>query len=105
VRLLVHEAVEADPFQQLPRAVAVGVERAFQYADREQHVVERAFPREQRRILEHDANAGARSGHRRAADGNAAGRYRLQAADHHQESALAAAGGPEDRDKLPAWHA
>jgi hypothetical protein len=45
VRLLVHEAVEADPLQQQLRTRAIGIQRPLQDTEREQHVVERALPR------------------------------------------------------------
>ena len=100
VRLFVGEAMQPDAIEQRVRRVVVVVDRALQDADREQHVVERALPRQQGRILEHDADAGARTGHRSAVDDDAAGGHRLKASDHHQQRALAAAGGTENGDEL-----
>src|SRR5260370_6963062 len=96
MRLLVREVVETNAFEQLPRAVAIGVQRALEDADREQYVVECALPRQQCRILKHDADAGARPGHRGTIDGDMAGCDRLEPPHHHPYSGLPPPGRPKD---------
>jgi hypothetical protein len=65
-------------------------DRPFGREEGKQHVVERALPRQQGRILEHDAGLGARLGEGAAGDTDRALARRVEAGDHHQERALAA---------------
>src|SRR5262249_45603985 len=92
---------EADHGQELAGPLGVIVQRALQDVDREEHVVEHALPREQDGILEDDADVGAWPRDRLPGDVDAAGGERLEAGDHHEQGALAAAARPQDRDGLP----
>src|SRR5262249_1878666 len=63
-------------------------------------VLEYGLPAKQSGILKHDANAGARCGHRLAGDFDGARGDRLEPATHHQQRALAAAARPHYRDEF-----
>ena len=68
------------------------------HVDRQHHVGEDIAPRQQQRVLEHDADIAVRLRDLLALDQDLAGRRRQQPGDHFQQRGLAAA-GRTDHDK------
>src|SRR5262249_17417367 len=61
-------------------------------------------PREQRVVLEHHAAIRSRAGNRRIPHLDAAGAWRLEAADQPQQSGLTATGGTDQADELALFN-
>ena len=78
--------------QQRHRARQIFFARQSLHVDRQHHVAEDVAPRQQQRVLEHDADIAVRFCHLLAFDKDFAGRWRQQAGDHFQQRGLAAAG-------------
>ena len=97
---VVLEAVEADLRDEGAGEFLLLRERHAFFSQAEADVLQNREPREERVALEHHAAVGTGAAHRLAVERDAAGRGRVQARDHAQQGALAAAGGAEDRDEV-----
>jgi len=85
-------------------ALDMGRDRPVHRPVGEQHVLERRLPRKQGRILEHDAVLGTRRDHRLARHHVRALARPVEAREHHQEGALAATRGSQQRDEFARFH-
>ena len=96
------EALEADELQQAPGAARTVARDALHHLEREQHVVEHARPRQQRRRLEDDAGLGARLRHRWPSMTTRPWVSGQQPAHQPQQRRLPAPRGPHEADELVA---
>ncbi len=99
MRITVLEAGKTHELDKLMRAFARRDRFEAQGARRNQYVVEHGAPRQQRGLLEHDADIAARSGDDLALHLDGAGRRRNEASRNLEQRRLSAARGPEDRDE------
>ena len=95
---LLLKAFEPDQLQQRLRARQIFLARQPLHVDRQHDVGEDVAPRQQQRVLEHDADIAVRLVDLLALDQDFAGRRRQQPGDHFQQRGLAAA-GRADHDK------
>ena len=75
---LLLKTFEADQLQQLHGALAILRARQPLHVDRQHHVGEHGAPRQQQRVLEHDADVAVRLGHLLAVDQDFTARRRQE---------------------------
>ena len=103
-RTAVVEFAKPDLGEQLMRARHVGLRIEIAQLELQQHIAEHVAPFEQHRALEHDAEVRLRAGDFLPVEQHAAAGVAQQPRDDAQQRALAAAGGPDDREKLALPH-
>ncbi len=106
-RILRPVAGEADLREQaLDAILALGARRARRF-ERKRHVLGRGAPRQERLavVLEDDRHVAPRRGQLLAEEPHGAGIGPHEPAGHPQRCRLAATGGADDADDLPAGHA
>ena len=100
VRQAVGEIRDAGDLQKLVGVLPIVIDIVAHQFNRQQNVVEHGAPRQQNRVLEHDAAGALRPFYLPSLDGNRAAAGLYQARDHQQQRALATAGWAQQRNEF-----